>query len=275
MRFFHVISAWKKGRKEEEKWWQNENSASIKKTTRKTIDSSREKSCWPSELQTIYHYMSWLALLPDIHLVCVSCGGNRSPRWCRPNQHWGCAQIWHLHTNTHTHMLYVYVGVLSSIFNSDLQKEQEAPGGNDEYARLSECVCVSVCRFTFVCLPDNATSCRWTLPFIFFVYFSALCNSAATLHTYTEKMFTEKIILAHTHTHSISDRLAAGNRRADVLSMRFLSHPSHNLSPKLHESGWEGPERDRSIRLLWQGWEWHLNPQRQGREEEDEQEVDC
>ena len=61
----------------------------------------------------------------------------------------------------------------------------------------------------------------------------------ATLRTGTEKVFTEKIthMRAHTHTHThpyihnqTHDALAAGNSRADVLSLRFLSHPSCDLS---------------------------------------------
>lgn len=149
-------------------------------------------------------------------------------------------------------MMHAYVGVLSTTFNSDLKKEQKAPGGYDGYARHRECVRVIACKYTFVRLPGNSTSCSWTLLFIFLWCILLLCanHPTITLNIGTEKVFIEKIKRTH----------AAGNSQADVLFLRFLSHPSHDLSPQLCESGWEGPEHDRSIRPFWQGWGWHLNP---------------
>lgn len=51
-----------------------------------------------------------------------------------------------------THIFYVYVGVLPTIFNSDLRKEQEAPRGYDGFARINECVHASnICMLTWQC----------------------------------------------------------------------------------------------------------------------------
>lgn len=159
-------------------------------------------------------------------------------------------------------MLHDCLDVLSTTFNSDLKKEQDDPRGYNGYARHRERVHVSACKNKFVCLPGNSTSCSWTFLFIFFgvFYCSVQIIPSVTLNIGTEKVFSVKIKHAP----------MAGNSQVNILSLRFLSHPSHDLSPQLCESGWEGPEHDRSIRLLWQGWGWHLNPQRPGREEDDE-----
>lgn len=167
---------------------------------------------------------------------------------------------------TNTHTLYaVCLCALSTIFNSDLQKEQEAPRGCDGYARHRDCVCVWVRVNTHLHAYLTILHPVAELWYLFsLVYFTTLCKSSSV---YWENNTC-------TQMHTTADTLVAGNSQADVLSPRFLSHPSRDLSLQLCESGWEGPERDRSIRLLWQGWGWHLNPQRQGREEDDEQEEE-
>lgn len=60
----------------------------------------------------------------------------------------------------HTYsMLHVCVGVLSTTFNSDLEKDQGDPRGYNGYAGHRERVRVSACKNKFVCLPGNLTSC--------------------------------------------------------------------------------------------------------------------
>lgn len=90
------------------------------------------------------------------------------------------------------------------------------------------------------------------------IYFSALCNPHAPnvlVHWYRS---------VYRENNTCTDTQTAENSQADVLILQFLSHSSRDLSPRLCESGWEGSERDQSIRLVWQGWGWHLNPLRQG-----------
>lgn len=115
-------------------------------------------------------------------------------------------------------------------------------------------VCISVCKNIFVCLP-------WLLLFIFFGLFDCFhCKLSCQLpSTKVQRWLLKKEYVAHikllkSHTQKV------GNIQADVVIPQLLSHPSNDLLAQLYESGCEGPERDQSIRLLWQGWGWHLEP---------------
>lgn len=110
----------------------------------------------------------------------------------------------------------------------------------------------------------------------YFFFGSVFCYSLQTVSPQQPGTLAWRGCLQRKHAHSAADTFTAGNSRADVLSPRFLSHPSSDLSPRLCESGWERPERDWSIRLLWQGWGWHLNPhKRERRDEDDKHEEGC
>lgn len=77
-----------------------------------------------------------------------------------------------------------------------------------------------------------------------------LCNLFSLVY-FIAFILVQRTCLLRKHAHtSTLQTLAGGNSQADVLSPRFISHPSHALSLQLCESGWEGPERDQSIRLL-------------------------
>lgn len=80
--------------------WEKRKFRSYWKTT--TLNCLEKTCCWPWEVQPIHHHVCWLALWPDIHLVCVSCVGNRSPRWSRPTQNCTDQVPAHTHTDTHS-----------------------------------------------------------------------------------------------------------------------------------------------------------------------------
>ncbi len=136
--------------------------------------------------------MCWLALLPDIHLVCVSCDGNRSPDWSKPNQHWGCAQIWDLHTHTHTHTqkhtLYTVCLCSRPLYHFQLWPP-ERTGGPERLWWICQtqrvwvcvCVCVWVCSthlYAYLTMLHPVAE----LCYLFsLVYFTALCKPSPQL----------------------------------------------------------------------------------------------
>lgn len=114
--------------------------------------------------------MCWLALLPDIHLVCISSDSNRSPHWLRPNQHWAYTQTGHHAHFRHTRPLHhfhlrplVRLGGPKRLWwICQTQRERQR-----------------VCVYKYTCLPDKTLHPVAELCYLFsLVYFIAHCKAS-------------------------------------------------------------------------------------------------